>query len=127
MTHGEQEITIKFNLDDLSRYEDRYLAMLWHLAQANPADGFRNRAPGEIAMKIGWEIIGRWLHEVEPEMYHHQQDHYSHWVAGLFAHYVPVDEDKPNGPRRWALRPDYAERVAEFYGEDRKAADTAKE
>lgn len=71
-------ITIEFDPDKLPSYNDEHLAFLWHLAQANPADGFNAEEPGDTAMKIGWEIIRRWLRDVQPEMYHHQQRHY-HW------------------------------------------------
>jgi hypothetical protein len=82
-------ITIDFDPDQLGTCTNQYLAMLWHLAQHNPADGFENRGPGDLAMRVGWEIIRRWLKHVPPEMYHHQQAHYSQWQLGKFAIYRP--------------------------------------
>lgn len=71
-------IAILIEVDDhrLSSYDDSHLAALWHVAQANPADGFENRAPAELAERIGREIIRRWLAETPPELYRHQGNHY---------------------------------------------------
>ncbi|KAB2351894.1 hypothetical protein F8566_05085 [Actinomadura rudentiformis] len=41
-------------------YEDEYLAVLWHVAQINPAP-FGDREAGELTERIGREIIRRWL------------------------------------------------------------------
>jgi hypothetical protein len=82
---SKTEITIEFDDDRLASYTDQRLAMLWHLTQHNPADGFRDKEPGEMAMKVGWEIIRRWLGGVSPEMYHHQQHHYAWWHLTQFA------------------------------------------
>ncbi|PXY21104.1 hypothetical protein [Prauserella muralis] len=76
--NGEVEITIAFNEHSLVTYGDSYLAMLWHVAQANPADGFEENRPGEIAERIGREIIRRWLSKAPVELYHHQGQHYYH-------------------------------------------------
>lgn len=73
---GKVAITIEVDVDNLASYTDQYLAMAWHVAQANPADGFEDRTAGDIAMKVGWEIIRRWLRSVPPEIHHHQQHHY---------------------------------------------------
>ena len=82
---SKTQITIEFDPDALASYTDQHLAMLWHLTQHNPADGFRDKEPGELAMKVGWEIIRRWLGGVNPEMYHHQQHHYTWWHLTQFA------------------------------------------
>jgi hypothetical protein len=82
-------ITIEFDPDWLSSYTDEYLAMLWHLTQHNPADGFEHSQPGDLAAKVGWEIISRWLAHVPPEMYHHQQRHYYWKQLSKFATYTP--------------------------------------
>lgn len=82
-------ITIEFDPDHLGRYTDQRLATLWHVAQANPADGFEDQTAGDIAQKIGWEIIRRWLRSVPPEMYHHQQRHYFWKQLTKFATYQP--------------------------------------
>lgn len=86
---SEQAITIEFDLNNLPRYTDQRLALLWHVAQANPANGFEDQTAGDIAQKIGWEIIRRWLRSVPPEMYHHQQRHYFWHQLIKFAKYEP--------------------------------------
>lgn len=75
---GKVSITIEFDTSALGGYTDETLAMLWHVAQANPADGFDSEEPGDIAMAVGWEIIRRWLRDQPPAMFSHQQRHY-HW------------------------------------------------
>ena len=85
-------ITIDLDPDRLSACTDAHLAMLWHLVQANPADGFEHSQPGDLAAKVGWEIIRRWLKHVPPELYHHQQAHYTGHQLRKFAIY------KPGGP-----------------------------
>src|SRR5437016_4476358 len=86
---AKTSITIDFDPDRLSTYTDQYLAMLWHLCQHNPADGFEHSQPGDLAAQIGWEIIRRWLKHVPPELYHHQQRHYYSHQLGKFAIYNP--------------------------------------
>ena len=70
------EITIVIDEAGLSRVTDENLAVWWHVAQANPADGFAASEPGDLAEKIGREIIRRWLAGVRPELWHHQGRHY---------------------------------------------------
>jgi hypothetical protein len=72
------QILIEIDPARLSGYSDSHLATLWHVAQANPADGFEDQEPGELAERIGREIIRRWLGAAAPELYHHQGGHY-HW------------------------------------------------
>ncbi len=72
----KHEITIVIDEADLGRVTDENLAVWWHLAQANPADGFASRKPGDLAETIGREIIRRWLTGVRPELWHHQGRHY---------------------------------------------------
>lgn len=78
---GKHEITVTIDLIMLTKITDETLAFWWHLAQHNPANGFKDPRPGEIAMKIGWEIIRRWLAKAPVEMYHHQQSHYTWNIA----------------------------------------------
>lgn len=78
-------ITIEFDENGLAGYTDEHLAALWHLAQANPADGFESKEPGELVANIGWEIIRRWLKATPPAMYHHQQNHYTWHQLAKFA------------------------------------------
>ena len=99
-------ITIECDPDDLRQWTDERLAMLWHLTQANPADGFRDSRPGELAMKVGWEIIRRWLAKAPVAMYHHQQSHYHHWQLGRFALYRPGKEEFHAGHYEPRMIPD---------------------
>lgn len=69
-------ITIDIDTNDLSRWNDRHLAAMWHVAQANPADCFEDPAPGQLAEAIGREIIRRFLTNTPPEVYSHQGHHY---------------------------------------------------
>jgi hypothetical protein len=76
---SDTTIGITFDLAKLSSYSDEFLATLWHVAQANPAPHGDYQA-GEIASKVGAEIIQRWLIKAPVEMYRHQQrDNY--WSA----------------------------------------------
>jgi hypothetical protein len=72
----KHEITIEIDETMITRVNDETLAFWWSLAQHNPARGFDAPEPGELAMKIGWEIIRRWLKGTSPELYHHQQSNY---------------------------------------------------
>jgi hypothetical protein len=72
----KHQITIVIDEADLSRVTDETLAVWWCVAQANPADGFASREPGELAEKVGREIIRRWLAGVRPELWQHQGRHY---------------------------------------------------
>lgn len=74
---SEREITIKFDLGMLASYTDEFLAFLWHLAQHNPAPHGDPHA-GDLASRVGAEIIQRWLKNAPVEMYRHQQRDY-HW------------------------------------------------
>ncbi len=93
----KQAITIEFDLDQLSSYSDEHLATLWHVAQANPAP-HGDYAAGEIASKIGAEIVSRWLAKTPAPMYHHQQrDNY--WSAlTQLATYKAPEGVKPGDP-----------------------------
>jgi hypothetical protein len=94
-------ITITVDEAVLTSVNDETLAFWWHLAQHNPADGFAASEPGELAMKIGWEIIRRWLRKAPVELYHHQQQHYywnqlrklGYWREGreFVPHIMPPD------------------------------------
>lgn len=59
--HQPTTITIEIDPARLGSVSDSTLATYWRLAQANPADGFQTKQPGELAERIGWEIIRRWL------------------------------------------------------------------
>jgi hypothetical protein len=73
---GKIQVTIELDDSRLGSYQDAQLAMLWHLAQANPAP-HGDRAAGELVERIGREIIRRWLQATPPELWRHQgRDHY---------------------------------------------------
>jgi hypothetical protein len=99
---SKTSITIDFDPDQLTGYTDARLAMLWHLVQANPADGFEHSQPGDLAARVGWEIIRRWLKGAPIEMYRHQQSHYAHHQLGRFASYKPGSPDFHSG--QWEAR-----------------------
>ncbi len=67
-------ITFKIDTDNLSSYADSYLAQLWHIAQANPAE-FGNAQACNLAEMVGREIVRRWLAATPPELWHHQGRH----------------------------------------------------
>lgn len=50
---SKTSITIDFDPDGLSTCTDTRLAMLWHLVQHNPADGFEHSRPGDLAARVG--------------------------------------------------------------------------
>jgi hypothetical protein len=72
----KSSITITFDTDSLHSYTDQHIAALWHVAQANPADGFKSHEPGQIAEAIGREIIRRFLAQTPPELWAHQGRHF---------------------------------------------------
>ena len=90
------QITIEVDEDRLASYQDAQLAMLWHLAQANPAP-HGDRAAGELVERIGREIIGRWLRATPPELWRHQgRDHYSQQLCQLAT--FPPGPGEPGSP-----------------------------
>ena len=95
----KHEVTLTIDESMLTRVTDETLALWWHVAQANPADGFAGKEPGEIAMKVGWEIIRRWLKKAPVEMYHHQQEHYFWNLASGLGKWTGPDRSfVPNEP-----------------------------
>lgn len=73
-------VTIEIDTDRISHLSDSYIASLWHIAQANPADPFKDREAGRLAEMIGREIISRFLRRTPPELWHHQGGHYD-WAT----------------------------------------------
>lgn len=69
-------ITIAVDTDSLKTETDSQLASLWHVAQANPADPFQDRAAGQLAEIVGREIIRRFLLNAPPELWKHQGGHF---------------------------------------------------
>lgn len=93
MPKGETTIPITFDLNRLSSYNDEFLATLWHVAQANPAPHGEYQA-GDIASRIGFEIISRWLGKAPVEMYRHQQrDNYWSALTKLAKYEPPAGVD----------------------------------
>lgn len=72
-------VTITIDTDNLRHCDDMYLAALWHVAQANPAD-ISDVAAGKVAEAVGREIIRRFLAATPPELYNHQ-GHHATWHA----------------------------------------------
>lgn len=104
-------ISVTIEIDDqmLQSYTDTHLATLWHVAQANPAP-HADRQAGEIAERIGREIICRWLKATAPEIWKHQgRDYYWKHLAS-FARYVPGGSGRAFDPEwhegTWVLKDD---------------------
>lgn len=72
-------VTFEIDTDRLGSVTDSYLAQLWHISQANPAD-IDNREAGELADLVGHEIVRRWLMRQEPELWAHQGRHYPYGI-----------------------------------------------
>ncbi|MDP2398840.1 MAG: hypothetical protein Q8M53_10845 [Burkholderiales bacterium] len=76
-TNPIKTIRIDIDLDALQSYADEYLAVCWHVAQANPASSFDSPEPGIIAEHVGREIIRRWLKEIPPQLWNVQGSHFA--------------------------------------------------
>jgi hypothetical protein len=85
MRDYNHKITIEIDEAKLGSYSDEYLAVCWHAAQANPADGFETSTAGDLAERVGREIIRRWLRGAPVELWHHQGRHYPHHQLTKFA------------------------------------------
>ncbi|MCK1626752.1 hypothetical protein IVA98_27085 [Bradyrhizobium sp. 160] len=70
-------VTITIDTDDLVGKTDSYLASLWHVAQANPADTFKDEEAGQLAEAIGREIIRRFLRKTPPELWSHSGERFN--------------------------------------------------
>lgn len=106
-------ITIEFDPNRLRSYTDSHLAMLWSLAQANPDDGFAASTAGDLAERIGREVIRRWLRGVEPEMYNPQGRHYYWRQLCKFASYEPPAGAASGSPEWHRGRPTVADGAAD--------------
>jgi hypothetical protein len=98
-------ITIEIDDGKLASYTDERLALCWHVAQANPAEHGDYMA-GELAERIGREIIRRWLRGIEPELWRHQGDHHFRRELTRFAKYEPggpadFNDTRAFHPGRW--------------------------
>lgn len=67
-------ITFQIDADKLPGINDSYLAQLWHIAQANPAE-FGDVMACDFAERVGREIVRRWLAATPPELWRHQGRH----------------------------------------------------
>jgi hypothetical protein len=65
------EVQFKIDSDQLTGYTDEYLATLWHIAQANPAED-SDRTAGQLAERIGREIISRFIKAAPIPLWNHQ-------------------------------------------------------
>lgn len=74
--NSKKGITIAIDIDGLEGYTDDYLALCWHVAQANPDSPFESPEPGMIAEHVGREIIRRWLIAVPPRLWDVQGKHF---------------------------------------------------
>lgn len=103
----KHSITIEIDDEALGSKTDAYIASCWHVAQANPAP-HSDRAAGELAERIGREIIRRWLQSpgASPDLYRHQgHDHY--WdTLRRNGHWPGPNHDQ------WVFEPGKAEREA---------------
>ena len=89
-------ITIEIDDDKLASYADEYLAVCWHLAQHNPAE-YGDYMAGQLAERVGREVIRRWLAGVKPELWHHQGRHHAQKWLSEFATYEPGEGYNPAG------------------------------
>jgi hypothetical protein len=89
---GKIQITIEIDDDHPGSYQDEHLAMLWHLAQANPAP-HGDRATGELVERIGREIIRRWLQATPPELWRHQDRDHSWQQLRQLASFTPGNDE----------------------------------
>ena len=71
------EIACRIDDDGVEHWDNEHLALMWHVVQANPADGFRDSGQGELVERIGHKIIRRWLRDAPVRLYHHQGRHHS--------------------------------------------------
>lgn len=94
-------ITIEIDPVALRGYTDQHLALCWHVAQANPAP-HGDHAAGELAERVGWEIIRRWLGTVPPELHRHQGNAYYWSQLARFAKFEPGDPEFHDG--QWVAR-----------------------
>jgi hypothetical protein len=119
-------VTIPIDLRELGRCSDERLAALWHVAQVNPAP-YGHPLAGQVADRIGYEIIRRWLKATGPELGKHRGEHYFRDQLTRFARYEPgsADVHSPEWHRgRWSPR-DPAEVAAREADEPGEASDVS--
>ncbi|MDY0012838.1 MAG: hypothetical protein RBS40_08110 [Rhodocyclaceae bacterium] len=107
-------VTIEIDTAGPCSLEDRYLAQLWHVAQANPAPSTDQEA-ADLAEDIGREIIRRWLVAAPPELYAHQ-GHMPYWHL-LMQHGKFSDHGRAWTPNPREARPSFARTIETSSGE----------
>ncbi len=72
------KVKVTFHIDtaQLASFTDQYIAVLWYVTQGNPAP-IDDRDAGQIAERVGREIIRRWIRQVGPPLWEHQGAHAS--------------------------------------------------
>jgi hypothetical protein len=88
--------------EQLTTYNDEYLAFLWHLAQHNPAP-LEDEKAGQIVEYIGREIISRWLKNIPPALWNHQGKHHYWNILQQNGKWLPVNGDE--NKRQWQPNP----------------------
>ena len=58
------EVACRIDDNEVEHWDNEIHALMWHVDQANTADGFRDSGPGELVERIGREIIRRWLRDI---------------------------------------------------------------
>lgn len=91
-------VAITIDTHSLASKTDEYLAALWHVAQANPAD-ISDRTAGRLAECIGREIIRRFL-AATPPILHFHQGHHADWceLSELKGAISPSTADSQEAP-----------------------------
>lgn len=92
-------IEIEIDTSKLSTCSDLRLALLWHVAQANPAP-IGDYAAGNAVFHLGREIVSRWLMTIKPELYCHQESHH-YWgeLIKMATYQPPAEAVGPGGVR----------------------------
>jgi len=72
------EVACRIDDNEVEHWDNETHPLMWHVAQANPADGFRDSGPGELVERIGREIIRRWLRDILSSSTTTKGRHY-HW------------------------------------------------
>lgn len=79
-------VSIDIDTDKLAQHGDMHLALLWHVAQANPAPTGDPLA-GLVVGALATEIVRRWLRTTTPELHRHQERSYYWSELCKFASY----------------------------------------
>lgn len=102
-------VTIEIDDSELAACPAAGLALYWHLVQASPVP-FADKAAGELAERIGREIIRRWLRGVRPRLWDRLgSDYYwneliklGRWENGTFIPDAQPRDAAGNGTPGWA-------------------------